>query len=281
MNKTCRNILDIVWYFILFVIIQMVVMVIVPMVWELCKGTTFSVVLKDMKAGPITLNTAMLIITSAVSSVLTLVVFWWRKYNRVSRSYIAGRPWVTLLWVVFLALGTLLPSVYLDDLLSLELPSSTETVLQGLMSDRWGYLAVGILAPLVEEVVFRGAILRTLLKMFDHRWHWISILISALIFGVAHGNLPQLVHATLVGLLLGWMYYRTDSIVPGVVFHWVNNTAIYVIYSLMPQVADSQCYADIFQGNERAVWMSLLFSLCIFLPSLFQLYLRLKKANQS
>ena len=49
MNKTCRNILDIVWYFILFVIIQMVVMVIVPMVWELCKGTTFSVVLKDMK----------------------------------------------------------------------------------------------------------------------------------------------------------------------------------------------------------------------------------------
>lgn len=280
MNKTCRNVLDIVWYFILFVIIQILMMAVVPMVWDLCKGATFNVVLKDMKAGPITLNTAMLIIASAVSSVLTLAVFWWRKYNSVSRSYIAGRPWATLLWVVFLALGTLLPSIYIDDVMSLELPSSTETVLQGLMSDRWGYLAVGILAPLVEEVVFRGAILRTLLKMFDHRWHWIAILISALIFGGAHGNLPQFVHATLIGLLLGWMYYRTDSIVPGVVFHWVNNTVIYVIYNLMPQVADSRNYADIFQGNERAVWMSLLFSLCIFLPSLFQLNLRLKKANQ-
>ena len=280
MNKTCRNVLDIVWYLILFVIIQMVVMAVVPMVWGLCKGATFNVLWKDLKADPMPLNTSMLIIESVVSSVLILLVFWWRQYNRVSRSYIAGRPWGTLLWVVFLTLGTLLPSIYLDDLLSMELPSSTDTILRGLMGDRWGYLAVGILAPLVEEVVFRGAILRTLLRMFDHRWHWVAILISALIFGVVHGNLPQFVHATFVGLLIGWMYYRTDSIVPGVVFHWVNNTVIYVIYNLMPQVADSQRYADIFKGNERAVWMSLLFSLCIFLPSLFQLYLRLKKANQ-
>ncbi len=69
MNKTCRNVLDIVWYFILFVIIQILMMAVVPMVWDLCKGATFNIVLKDLKAGPITLNTAMLIIASAVSSV--------------------------------------------------------------------------------------------------------------------------------------------------------------------------------------------------------------------
>jgi len=109
------------------------------------------------------------------------------------------------------------------------------------------------------------------------RWKsnpWVGITISAALFTLIHMNPAQMPHAFLVGLLLGWMYYRTDSIVPGVIYHWVNNTVAYVMYNLYPD--PDMRLADLF-GSERTVLMAVGFSLCIFLPALFQLNLRLRK----
>jgi hypothetical protein len=87
-------------------------------------------------------------------------------------------------------------------------------------------------------------------------------------------NPAQMPHAFLIGLLLGWMYWRTDSIVPGVVYHWVNNTVAYVMYNLYPN--PDLTLVELF-GSEQKVLMALGFSLLIFLPSLFQLNQRLAK----
>ena len=87
-------------------------------------------------------------------------------------------------------------------------------------------------------------------------------------------NPAQLPHAFLIGLLIGWMYYRTDSIVPGVVYHWINNSMAYVMYNLYPN--PEMTLTDLF-GSERTVLMAVGFSLCLFLPALFQLNLRLQK----
>ena len=142
-----------------------------------------------------------------------------------------------------------------------------------IMRNRYGYLAVGLLAPLAEEVVFRGAVLRALLRWKEGR-PWLAIAISALLFSAAHMNPAQLPHTFLVGLLLGWMYYRTDSIVPGVVLHWVNNTVAYVMFNLYPN--PDMTLLDLF-GSQQRVLMAVGFSLCIFLPALFQLNQNMKK----
>ena len=147
------------------------------------------------------------------------------------------------------------------------------------MGEPTGYLAIGILAPLAEELVFRGAVLRTLLRLLGPRRHGLAILVSAVLFGAVHLNLPQFVHATLIGLLLGWMYYRTNSIISGVVFHWINNTVAYIMFNLMPQMADGKLI-DLFHGDSRMMWMGLAFSVCILLPSLLQLSIRLKRAGE-
>ena len=141
-----------------------------------------------------------------------------------------------------------------------------------IMKDRLGYFVVGLFAPLTEELVFRGAILKALLQWKPNPW--VGIVISALLFALVHMNPAQMPHAILVGLLLGWMYYRTDSIIPGVVYHWVNNTVAYVMYNLYPD--PDMTLVELF-GSQRSVLMALAFSLCIFLPALYQLNLRLKK----
>ena len=213
-----------------------------------------------------------MIITMAVFSVAVIALFLLTKWAEVSRHWVRTRPWAVLFWCVLAALGVIIPSTWLQEQMP-ELPNMMEAEFGMIMKERLGYFVVGLLAPLAEELVFRGAILRALL-----RWHknaWVGIAISAVLFAIIHMNPAQMPHAFFVGLLLGWMYYRTDSIVPGVVFHWVNNSVAYVLYNLYPD--PSLKLIDILGGQQQSVWMALVFSLLIFLPALFQMNLRLKK----
>ena len=208
----------------------------------------------------------------ATGLIITMAVFSVVKWAEVSRHWVRTRPWGVLFWCVLAALGVIIPSTWLQEQMP-ELPNMMEAEFGMIMKERLGYFVVGLLAPLAEELVFRGAILRALL-----RWHknaWVGIAISAVLFAIIHMNPAQMPHAFLVGLLLGWMYYRTDSIVPGVVFHWVNNSVAYVLYNLYPD--PSLKLVDILGGQQQSVWMALGFSLLIFLPALFQMNLRLKK----
>lgn len=246
-------------YTVIFGAIQVIVSFIVQGIWTLVMG-------KDT-----VMNATGMIITMAVFSILTMAVFLLAKWSVVSRHWVRTRPWFVLFWCVVAALGAIVPSVWLQEHMP-ELPNVVEGEFDMIMKDRWGYFVVGLLAPLAEEMVFRGAILRSLLQWKQNPW--VGIAISALLFAVVHMNPAQMPHAFLIGLLLGWMYWRTDSIVPGVVYHWVNNTVAYVMYNLYPN--PDLTLVELF-GSEQKVLMALGFSLLIFLPSLFQLNQRLAK----
>lgn len=246
-------------YAVIFGAIQVVVSFIVQGIWTLVMG-------KDT-----VMNATGMIITMAVFSILTMAVFLLAKWSVVSRHWVRTRPWFVLFWCVLAALGAIIPSVWLQEHMP-ELPNIVEGEFDMIMKDRWGYVIVGLLAPLAEEMVFRGAVLRSLLQWKSNPW--IGIVVSALLFAMIHMNPAQMPHAFLIGLLLGWMYWRTDSIVPGVVYHWVNNTVAYVMYNLYPN--PDLTLVELF-GSEQKVLMALGFSLLIFLPSLFQLNQRLAK----
>ena len=217
------------------------------------------------------LNITNLLVATALAGLVTIILFLVMKWTVVTRHWVQTRPWFVLFWCVLASLGLLVPSTWLQELMP-ALPNVAEEAFDLIMKDRWGYFIVGLMAPLGEEMVFRGAVLKSLLQWKPNPW--IGIVISAALFALVHMNPAQMPHAFLVGLLLGWMYYRTDSIIPGVVYHWVNNTVAYVMYNLYPD--PDITLVDLF-GSERTVLMALVFSLCIFLPSLYQLNLRLKK----
>lgn len=179
------------------------------------------------------------------------------------------------MWVALFTLGAIIPLEFVYEQIGIEMDADTERVFASLMKEPWGYVAIGILAPLAEEIVFRGAILRTLLDMVSKKNHWVAIFISAAVFGLIHGNEAQFINALLMGLLLGWMYYRTKSLVPGILMHWVNNTMAYVLNNLMPQ-SDGKLI-DLFHGDEKTVYYAVGFSLCIMIPSFIQMILRLQK----
>lgn len=267
-----KGIWDVVLYIILFIVIQMIVMYAGAGIWAAVKHVGYMATVQDMATGG---NAILLALTSVFSNVITLALFLRIKWTPVTRDYLLSKPWLQLLWVALFTLGAIIPLTFLYEQLGIEMDDSAERLFASLMKEPWGYVAVGILAPLAEEIVFRGAILRTLLDMMSKKNHWVAIMISAAIFGVVHGNMAQFVNALLMGLILGWMYYRTKSLVPGILLHWVNNTVAFILANILPQTNGK--LIDLFHGDEKTVYYAVGFSLCIMIPSFIQMVQRLKK----
>lgn len=95
-------------------------------------------------------------------------------------------------------------------------------------------LLLGVLTPIGEEFAFRG-VLTNALRRYGAG---VSVIGSAVVFGLAHGINLALVPALTVGVIAAILFLRSDSVWPGVLTHAVNNTlgvvAPVVLTALVP-----------------------------------------------
>lgn len=102
-------------------------------------------------------------------------------------------------------------------------------------------LSVSIFAPLFEEWLCRGLVLRGLMKHMNPTG---AICVSAAFFAILHMNPWQALPAFILGLLFGYVYYRTGSLKLTMLMHCVNNTFA-VIFSKIPAYAEAECFLDV------------------------------------
>ena len=84
-----------------------------------------------------------------------------------------------------------------------------------------------VIAPIFEETLYRGILLKGLINKYNSKK---AIVYSALIFGIAHLNVPQGINAFLLGLILGTVFYYTKSIYLCMVMHFANNLLVNFVY---------------------------------------------------
>ena len=93
-----------------------------------------------------------------------------------------------------------------------------------------GFFAIlfagGVLAPIAEELFFRGYVFRTYLRT---RGPLVAYGLSSLLFATLHLNLPALLPILMLAVVFCWAYQRTGSIVPSMVAHALNNSVAFVI----------------------------------------------------
>lgn len=107
-----------------------------------------------------------------------------------------------------------------------------------------------ILPAFCEEIAHRGMILHTFKKYSSV----IAILISALCFGFAHMNIYQFFYCFLFGLVFGYVTIISGSIIPAMIFHFINNfSSLYIAFSLH--------YNWI--GNDILIFVQLVYSLLL------------------
>ena len=131
-----------------------------------------------------------------------------------------------------------------------------------------GLLALVIIGPITEELIFREAIEGEMLRRGTAPW--IAILTSALAFGLAHLNLAQSLYAFPLAILFGIIYYKTGNIVLTSLLHILNNGfAAIQLYTLGEDIEDIS-YAELFGGPLWAYTFMLLFGVaCIVLMTMF------------
>ena len=83
----------------------------------------------------------------------------------------------------------------------------------------------GLVGPICEEIIFRGIILKGLLKTYDYKK---AILFSSVIFGVIHLVPIQVISAFFIGIILGYLYYKTRSLWLVSIIHVANNVIAFV-----------------------------------------------------
>lgn len=145
-----------------------------------------------------------------------------RKWKLPPNAFAINGPWVVPLITALLM--TFSMSYLIGDLLTY-LPGYDDMLSD--YSEIFGqikpiYLLIGgaFIGPICEEIIFRGVILRKFLKSYDP---YKAIFLSALIFGVIHGVAIQVIYAFVLGLLLGWIFYRTKSLWLCTFLHVLNN----------------------------------------------------------
>lgn len=130
-------------------------------------------------------------------------------------------------------------------------------------------LMVAVLPAICEELAFRGFILSGLRRM---KSQWLAIVVSALFFGIAHQMLQQSIAAFLVGLLIGYLSIRTNSIFPCMVYHLIHNSLPLLTASWLGEYGGLAGIAELHEESLFYGWP--LVSICI--ASVIVILLRLQ-----
>jgi len=166
----------------------------------------------------------------------SMVVWLMRKYH-LRFSDLGFRKfslWKALLYVVlglilfsflvagvFVLITVLVPTIDVDQAQNTSFEFGDKGV--GLII---GFVATVILAPIIEELYFRGLILPAVAK----RYGWLlGVVISSGFFAILHMQVNVIIYTFLLGIVLSFFYIRLKSIIPGIVLHMINNLLAFIV----------------------------------------------------
>ena len=155
-------------------------------------------------------------------NLLIVIVFLSKRYVKLSFGRIEKR----MIWPA-VGMSVLIAAAYLfveESVGQLFFPEELQKMAddKSMISGISGILYGCIVGPIAEEIGFRGILLGGLLKTRCRPW--LAILISAIAFGLLHKFPMAFFGSIIFGIIVGWLYWRTGSIIPCVIVHIANNS---------------------------------------------------------
>ena len=192
---------------------------------------------------------------AAVISLLVYLAIWKRKkhpfdFKAISlpnRTWlcIAGLvPGITVLHLLLSFLIEMIIEIPADNISPLAeyIPSQSPWVL---------VLRLVIMAPIMEEIYFRGILLNRLRTITSS---YRALIISSLIFGLMHGSILSSLSASITGLILGVIYVKTNDLRAPMIYHAANNGFLLIMSSGLEVFTNNS-------SNESDIFFSIIFCL--------------------
>ena len=169
-----------------------------------------------------TINSAWIPAIYMLAAELYMIHKCRKKFHlRVRLEKIQQMPKTIIFLLAFLVgLFQFIPMTALENFMNL--PDYMEQDFADLAHNPIGILMLCIIAPIAEEYLFRGLMMRKMLKWNISPWY--AIIGSSIMFGLIHLNPAQIPGPIILGIVMAWMCYRTKSLIPGIIIHITNNT---------------------------------------------------------
>lgn len=162
----------------------------------------------------------------AIESVMLLLPIGFLTYKSYipEKKYILpfkkNSPKTTILTTIF-GLGVSFCAQIISAIVQnvIDAPSPQIDYKNSLFSILVSIFSISIVPAVVEEITFRGVMLGSLRRYGDK----FAIFMSALLFGILHGNVSQSIFAFILGITFGYMTIKTNSLLPSIIVHMLNN----------------------------------------------------------
>lgn len=125
-------------------------------------------------------------------------------------------------------------------------------------------IATAVTPAFAEEFAFRGILLGVLRKYGDS----FAILVSAIMFGAMHGNIIQIPFAFMLGLIFGYITCKTNSVIPAITIHFINN-----FYAVLLDILQTEGFVS--EHTFYLIYYVLIFLFCAL--GILSLFIILKK----
>ena len=122
------------------------------------------------------------------------------------------------------------------------------------------FMKVVIVAPIIEELIFRGVIMHGFMRNYPKI---IAIFVSALLFALFHLNPWQFPATFLLGLLLGWVMVITRNIFACIIGHAINNGMVLLEINYANQISEFSIYLVEEEALLRLSYLVAIFSIVV------------------
>lgn len=159
------------------------------------------------------------------------------------------------------------------------MPDSFKKLFEDLVSNgATSFITAAILAPILEEFFLRGIITRGL---FYNEKPLRAILWGAVIFAIIHMNPWQAIGAFIIGIFLGWVYWRTHSLLAVIFIHFVNNGTAVALSNILPDIEGDTTNLDLLtRYNAEQYYIPIyIFALAIVVGSIYVFNKQLPKSS--
>ena len=216
-----RTIKLVVYYFLYQLLFTVLIMFGALLVEATHSGGDLEVLIHSLQSGALTGNPLVIGLGTMLAALAMLWHLLHFRYIRFSTAYLRKEN----LPLLFICIPFVYTLMYVMSTATewINLPNLLEDTFMDMSHNVVGILSIAIVAPVLEECLFRGAIEGHLLSLWKGK-PWAAIIVSGIVFGLIHLNPAQVLYASIIGIVLGWLRWRTDSIVPGIVAHILNNS---------------------------------------------------------
>jgi len=129
-----------------------------------------------------------------------------------------------------------------------------------------GLFHIGLVPSICEEIMYRGYVQRSLEKSWGI---WTAIIVSGLIFGAYHLQITRILPLAALGMLFAYITYVSNSLIPAMVAHLVNNGGQVILGTIYPEMLDQELTAE-----TDLPWAGILFGVVLLITLLSILHKR-------